>query len=95
MATFIMTGKYSGDSVKKISGQRTKQANQIVQKCGGSIVGAYATLGKTDLLVIADFPGVGEAMKASVGLNQALGISFASVPALRVDDFDKLLGRKS
>jgi uncharacterized protein with GYD domain len=94
MATFIMTGKYSADAVKQISGERTVNANQIVQQCGGSIVSVYATMGKSDILVIAEFPGIGEAIKASVRLTQALGISFATVPALSVEDFDKLVGGK-
>ncbi len=91
METFIMAGKYSVDAVKKISGARTLRANQIVQQCGGTIVAAYAMLGEVDMLVIAEFPGVAEAMKASVGLNKALGISFATRPALRIEDFDKLV----
>lgn len=94
MDIFIMTGKYSVDAVKKISAERTVKANQIVQQCGGTIVGAYATLGEVDMLVIAEFPGVSEAIKASVGLNKALGISFATRPALRIEDFDKLVGGK-
>lgn len=93
MTTFIMTGKYSAESVKQISGERTVKAGQIVQQCGGTIVGGYATLGDADLLVIAEFPGVAEAMKASVGLNKALGISFSTTPALRIEDFDKLVGK--
>ncbi|MEW6271197.1 MAG: GYD domain-containing protein [Thermodesulfobacteriota bacterium] len=91
MTTFIMTGKYSSESVKQISGERTVKANQIVQQCGGSIARAYATLGATDLLLIAEFPGVREAMRASVALQEALGISFATTPALPVEDFDKLI----
>ena len=94
METFIMAGKYSVDAVKKISGARTLMANQIVQQCGGTIVGAYATLGEADILVIAKFPGVALAMKASFGLNKALGISFATRPAIRIEDFDKLVGGK-
>ena len=92
MATFIMTGKYSADAVKQISSERTVKGNQIVQQCGGTNVSVYATMGETDILVIAEFPGVGEAMKASVNLTQALGISFATVPALRVEEFDRLIG---
>jgi uncharacterized protein with GYD domain len=88
---FIMTGKYSVDAVKKMSGERTVKANQIVQQCGGAIVGAYATLGEADMVLIVKFPGVAEAMKASVGLNKALGISFATRPALRIEDFDKFV----
>lgn len=91
MTTFIMTGKYSSESVKKISGERTVKANQVVQQCGGSIARAYATLGETDLLLVTEFPGVREAMRASVALHEALGISFATTAALPVEDFDKLI----
>ena len=55
------------------------------------MVAVYATMGKTDILVIAEFPGIKEAMKASVELNKALGISFSTVPALRIEEFDKLV----
>ncbi len=92
MVTFIMLGKYSADAVKQISVDRIPKANQIVQQCGGSIVSTYATMGKTDILVIMEFPGIGEAMKASVDLNKAMGISFATMPALPIEDFDKLVG---
>lgn len=95
MATFIMMGKYSAAAVEQISSQRTEMANRIVRECGGTIVDAYATLGKSDIFVVAEFPGVGEAMKASIGLNQALGISFVTMPALRIEDFDKLIGGKA
>ena len=30
-------------------------------------------MGETDVLAIVDFPGVSEAMKASIALNKALG----------------------
>ena len=94
MMTFVMRGKYSADAVKQISGKRTVKGNQIVQQCGGTIVGLYATLGEADILVIAEFPGVGEAMRASVALSKALGISFATSPALRIEEFDNLVGGK-
>lgn len=90
-----MIGKYSAGAMKEISRGRTTNATKIVQKNGGRILAAYATMGKTDLLVITEFPGVGEAMKASVALTNALGISFATTPALPVEDFDKLVGSKS
>jgi uncharacterized protein with GYD domain len=95
METFIMTGRYSTESVKKISGKRTTMALKIVKQCRGKFVAAYATMGKTDLLAIVEFPGVNEAMKASVALNKSLGISFSTVPALRIEDFDKLVGGKA
>ena len=90
MTTFIMTGKLSGEAVKLISAERTVKAKQIFQQCGGVMVDGYATLGGTDYLVIAEFPDVGEAMKASVELHKALGIAWTTVPALRIDEFDEL-----
>ncbi len=95
MTTFIMTGRYSSEAIGRISGARTAKAIEIVQQCGGKIGAAYATMGDTDLLLIAEFPGVSEAIKASVGLNKALGISFSTAPAIRVEDFDKLVGGKA
>ncbi len=95
MEIFIMTGKYSAGAVKEISHKRTMKASQIVQQCGGTIVSAYATLGEIDMLLIAEFPGVSEAIKASVALSKALEISFATRPVIRIEDFDKLVGNKT
>jgi uncharacterized protein with GYD domain len=92
MTTFIMKGKFTAESVKKISGGRTAKAKEIIAQCGGRFVSGYATLGESDVLLIAEFPGVGEAVKASIALNEALDIAFATVPALGVDEFDKLVG---
>ena len=91
MATYLMFGKYSSDAVGKISAERTKNATAIVGDCGGEIKAAYALLGETDLVLIADFPGAKQAMKASVELAKLLGISFATAPAMSVEEFDKLI----
>lgn len=91
MLTFIMTGKYSTEAIKQISTKRTTKGTGIVRRCRGKLVAVYATMGKTDILVIAEFPGIKEAMKASVELNKGLGISFSTVPALRIEEFDKLV----
>jgi hypothetical protein len=41
---------------------------------------------------MVDFPGVKEAMQASVKLAQLLGISFTTSPAVTVEEFDDLVG---
>ena len=94
MTTFIMKGKYSADSVKKISKGRTVDAIKIIKQGKGKLVAAYAVMGETDLLFITEFPGIAEAMKASIALNKKLGISFATLPAVKVDEFDKLAAGK-
>lgn len=58
-------------------------------------VGCVRYDGETDLLAIVEFPGVNEAIEASVALNKALGITFSTVPAIRLEDFDKLVGAES
>ena len=94
MTTFIMQGKYSAESVKKISKGRTVDAIKIIKQNRGKLVAAYAVMGETDLLFITEFPGIAEAMKASIALNKKLGISFATLPAVKVDEFDKLAAGK-
>ncbi len=93
MTTFIMKGKYSAESLKKISKGRTVQAVEIIKKSKGKLIAAYAIMGEDDLLFITEFPGVAEAIKASINLNKALGISFATLPALKVEAFDKVAGK--
>jgi uncharacterized protein with GYD domain len=95
MATFIMIGSYTTEAIKQISAKRTTKAQEIVKKCGGKIVAAYATLGDTDLLAVTEFPSINDAIKASVALSKALEISFSTVPAIRIEEFDKLVGGKA
>ncbi len=86
-----MLGKYSGEGIKGAQASRTNKAADIVEKCGGKIGSAYALLGRYDLACLAEFPGVTEAMKASFSLSKALGISFITLPAVSVEEFDKLI----
>jgi uncharacterized protein with GYD domain len=77
--------------VKEISAERTKRAAAIVDINGGKVKDIYALLGETDVVAIVDFPGLKEAMKASVELTKLLGISFITAPAVPVEEFDKLM----
>jgi len=91
MATFIMFGKYSSESVKEMSAKRTDKTVKLMKKFKGKMNSMYALLGQQDLVFIADFPGVKEAMKASVSLSKLTGISFTTSPAVTVDEFDKMM----
>jgi len=90
MTTYILFGKMSVNAVKDISSVRTMKATAIVEKYGGKIQAAYALLGGADVLVIIDFPGMNEAMKASLELTKLLGIAFTTSPAMPMMEFDKL-----
>jgi uncharacterized protein with GYD domain len=92
MATYLMFGKYSSESVKAISAKRTDETVALIKQNGGELKAAYALLGDIDLVLIVDLPDTERAMKTSVGLSKLLGISFCTAPAVSVADFDKLFG---
>ncbi len=90
MATFLMFGKYTPESLQQISAERTEQAKQLIQQHGGKVEAIYATLGKNDLVCIVTLPGIEEAIKASVALAKMSGIAFTTTPAVAVEQFDRL-----
>jgi uncharacterized protein with GYD domain len=92
MGTYFLFGEYSTDAVKDISAKRTDMAMDLIKENGGTYQSGYALLGEHDLVLIVDFPGTEQAMKASVGLAKMLGISFTTAPAVTVEQFDKLMG---
>lgn len=91
MATYLMFGEYSRDSVKQISAKRTDKANDLIKKYGGELKSGYALLGNIDLVLIVNLPNIEQAMKVSVALTKLLGISFTTAPAVHFDEFDKLM----
>ena len=91
MAIYIMMGKYSGEGLSSASARRTGVARKLVAAAGGKIDSIYATLGETDLVVVADFPDTTTAMKVSVDLAKMSGIAFTTFPAVKVEEFDNLL----
>ncbi len=92
MAKFLMLGKYSVEAIKGITAERTKKGVEIIEKSGGKVNAMYALLGNYDLAIVADFPGIQEAMKASVALGELTGIGFTTSPAITVEEFDKIMG---
>jgi len=91
MAKFFMYGKYSKEAMEGISADRTKKALDAIAKVGGKVDSMYALLGKYDIVLIADFPGVAEVMKASIALNKLTNIAFTSFPAITMEEFDKVI----
>jgi uncharacterized protein with GYD domain len=91
MGTFFMFGRYSADSIKDISARRTNKTKEKIEELGGKLLSAYALLGDVDIVLIVEFPGKEEAIKASVALSKMLEIGFTTAPAVTVEVFDKLV----
>ncbi len=90
MATFFMFGKYSSESVKKIAIERTEKVVNVIESLGGKVNSMYALLGDNDLILIVELPNTEAAIKASISLAKLTAISFTTLPAVTVDNFDKL-----
>ncbi len=91
MPIFMMFGKYSSESIKGISSQRTKKAVAIIKKNGGTVISMFAVMGEHDLVFTLDFPDAEKAFAASVALNKLTGISFVTSPVVEVEKFDRLM----
>jgi uncharacterized protein with GYD domain len=71
-------------SIKDISARRTNKAKELIGELGGNLISGYALLGDVDLVLIVEFPGKEEAIKASVALSKMLEIGFTTAPAVTV-----------
>lgn len=92
MSTFFLFGKYSSEAINELSASRTEKAVELIKKFDGEINSMYALLGENDLVLIVNFPGIEQAIKASVSLTKLTGIAFSTSEALPVIEFDKIIG---
>ena len=93
MPVFMMFGKYTRDSLRNASAQRTRMAVKIIEKNGGKVISMYALLGENDLVFTLDFPDPEKALSTSMALNKLTGISFSTSPVVEVEKFDRLLSK--
>ncbi len=92
MPIFLMFGKYSSESMKGISSERTDKAVAVIKEHGGKVISLYAVLGEHDLVFTLEFPNAEVALAASVALRTLTGITFITSPVVDVEEFDKLMG---
>ena len=93
MATFFMFGTYSLEALKEMSSERTDKIAGLISNCGGEVKSMHALLGEKDLIFIVDFQGIEQAIKASVALSKMTGISFSTLQAVTVKEFDKIISK--
>ncbi len=91
MATYLLFGSYTPESMKSVSAGRTDEALALIKKYGGEFKAGYALLGEVDLVVVLDLPDTERAMQTSAALTRLLGISFRTAPAVSIETFDKLM----
>lgn len=92
MSTFFMFGKYSSDSLKEPTDNWTRRILEIIRQYDGEVRSMYSVMGAYDLVLIANFHMITQALQASVSITKELGIAFSTLPAIPVEEFDKLVG---
>ena len=55
MSIFMFFGKYSSESLKNISSERTDRAVNLIKKNGGKVISMYAVLGEHDLMAVKTY----------------------------------------
>jgi hypothetical protein len=88
MTTFFMFGKYTPESVRQVSIERTQQAVAAIKGLGGEVTAMHV------LLVCVSLPGIEQAVQASVTLSRLTGIGFTTCPAVAVETFDRIVTGK-
>ena len=94
MATFFMFGKYTSESIREISIERTDQVVKEIKKLKGKVNAMHALLGEYDLLFCVDLPNIEAAVQVSLKLVRLTGISFTTFPAMPIKAFDELAAKK-
>lgn len=89
MTTFFMFGKYTPESLKRISSERTRKATEVIQQYGGRLKQAYVLLGEKDLVFIVSLPEPSQATMISIQLTKITGIAFTTSLAIPADEFDQ------
>ncbi len=93
MPIYMMFGKYTSESLKGISSERTQKAVEVIKANEGNIISMYAVMGEHDLVFTLEFPDEEKALATSVALNKMTGISFTTSPVVDVEQFDKLVSK--
>lgn len=93
METFFMFGKYTPESIRTISAERTQAAVDEIKKMGGEVIAMHVLLGEYDLMLCVKLASIADAVKASVALARLTAIAFTTCPAVEVETFDRLVGR--
>ena len=82
-----------GAETLKDAPTRTGQVREWIQKAGGRVIGAYATLGETDYLWITEFPDSKAAWSVLTKVAQMGTSRSNTVEAIPLEEFFKMVGQ--
>jgi uncharacterized protein with GYD domain len=90
--TYVKTTAKGAETLKDTPGRIT-QANEWIQKAGGRVIGAYATLGRYDYIWITEFPDSRAAWTVLPKVAMQGAVSTETVEALPVPEFLQMVAQ--
>lgn len=96
MATFIRLARLTEHGNRRIRdfGRVLKEARAVLKDEGVKIVGAYATMGRYDFVVIVEAPDEKAMMRASALVGATGNVTAETLTAVSMDDFDDLFKKR-
>ncbi len=95
MPGYVALMKYTPQGLDKIkdSPERIKQGRALAEKLGAKVVGVWVTMGRYDLIAIADFPDDQAAAMWALALSKQGNVTTQTMRALSEEEFAQVVGR--
>lgn len=89
MPTYVLLTGFTRRGIERVhdSPDRTEEAKALVESVGGTWRGFFATMGRYDGVVIADFPDDETAARASLALASSGNVTTETLRAFTLDEF--------
>lgn len=96
MPIFITLSKQTPEGIKDLKNVHTRAANaqKSIEKAGGRIIGAYATLGRYDYVYITEFPDEKSVWKSLTSALVQADVSSETLVAMPMEEFVKVAQQK-
>ncbi len=95
MPGYAVLMKYTPQGLADIKGspERIKQGRALAEKLNAKVVGVWVTMGKYDLIAIADFPDDQAAAMWALALSKQGNVTTQTMRALSEEEFAQVVGR--
>jgi uncharacterized protein with GYD domain len=93
MATYIMLAKWTDQGIRNVkeSPQRLDAAKKGIEAAGGKMIGFYLTMGRYDMIAIADFPSDEVGARIMLSLGSSGSIRTETVKAYPEDQYRNII----
>ena len=95
MRTYIALMKWTGEGIRKVkeSARRLDTAKKAIEAAGGKLVGFYLTMGRYDMVAIAEFPSDEVAAEVMLRLGSGGSIRTETMKAFTEGQYREIISK--